>query len=637
MLDTYLLSLIIFIPLIGALIVATFPANDEKGKNAVRLGTMVTLVIGFLVSLELWFGFDQEEAGMQFVQQTAWIPGLGIEYHIGVDGLSLLLVMLTTFLGPLVMLGSWSAIQDRVKGFCVAVLLLQTAMLGTFMALDIFLFYIFWELMLLPLYFIIGIWGGKRRIYAAIKLFVFTMVGSLLMLVAVLWMAISFDTFNILELYEATSNPEAHGIVDWGREQLWLFAFFALAFAIKVPMFPFHTWLPDAHVEAPTAGSVILAGVLLKMGTYGFVRYAMPLFPEATLEFTPVICTLAVIGIVYGALVAMVQPDVKKLVAYSSVSHLGYVILGLFALNAQGVQGGILQMVNHGLSTGALFLLVGMIYERRHTRMIKDFGGIAKVMPVYSFFFMLATFSSVGLPGLNGFVGEMLILLGAFEAPEMRVFAIVAALGVILGAVYMLWMFRRVFFGPIVHEENKKLKDLNMREGILLSAIMVFVVWIGVYPSTFLAPIESSVNEFIERTSVRDNQRGVPQVPTVHVEENEAPRARARRPRPRPRRRAGGHEGHNHAGHNHGGQPLPSINVGQPGSKRRAHRESPSGARRDRGAGPSKKMFKLPPDVLERLNAARRKAGSGPPTEVRAPANPPEPSDEGGAADRRAP
>ena len=595
MFDTYLLSLIIFIPAIGALILAFFPTNDETGKNAVRWGTMVTLVVGFLVSLKLWFQFDQAEAGMQFVQQREWIPGLGIEYHIGVDGLSLLLVMLTTFLGPLVMLGSWTAIQERVKGFCVAVLLLQCAMLGTFLALDIFLFYVFWELMLLPLYFIIGIWGGQRRIYAAIKLFVFTMFGSLLMLVAVLWLAISFDTFNILELYEATSNPEAHGVMEWGREQLWLFAFFALAFAIKVPMFPFHTWLPDAHVEAPTAGSVILAGVLLKMGTYGFVRFAMPLFPDATHTFTPVICTLAVIGIIYGALVAMVQPDVKKLVAYSSVSHLGYVMLGLFALNAQGVQGGILQMVNHGLSTGALFRMVGMIYERRHTR-IKDFGGIAKVMPVYSCFFMLITFSSVGLPGLNGFIGEMLILLGAFESPEMRVFAILAALGVILGAVYMLWMVRRVFFGPVVHEENKKLKDLNIREGFILSAIMVFVVWIGVYPSTFLAPTESSVAAFIERTSVRDDERSVHTAPTVHV-------------------------GHGHGdGHGH---------------QRRAHREKAPDFRRGHRHGPTKKMIKLPPEAVERLNERRRKAGASPPSEVRSPANSPEPTNEGRAADRR--
>jgi NADH-quinone oxidoreductase subunit M len=512
MLDTYLLTLIVFVPLVGALLIATFPASDEKGKNAVRWGTLGTLFVGFLVSLRLWFGFDAEQAGMQFVQRTEWIPSYGISYHLGVDGLSLLLVMLTTFLGPLVMAGAWSAIQDRVKGFCVALLLLQCAMLGSFLALDLFLFYVFWELMLLPLYFIIGIWGGERRIYAAIKLFVFTMTGSLLMLVAVLWLVITFGTSDVLELYAAARDPIAHGVQDWTHEQLWLFGFFALAFAIKVPMFPFHTWLPDAHVEAPTAGSVVLASVLLKMGTYGFVRYAMPLFPQAVAVYAPVICTLAVIGIVYGALVAMVQPDVKKLVAYSSVSHLGYVMLGLFALNVQGIQGGILQMVNHGLSTGALFLLVGMIYERRHTRMIKDFGGLAKVMPVYAFFFMMITFSSVGLPGLNGFIGEMLVLIGAFESPEMRVFAILAALGVVLGAVYMLWMFRRVFFGPITHAENEGLKDLEPREIAILGAILVFVVWIGVYPSTFLAPTAPAVAQLIERADVGDAPVFVEQV-----------------------------------------------------------------------------------------------------------------------------
>jgi NADH-quinone oxidoreductase subunit M len=491
MLNTYLLTLIIFIPLIGAILITTFPTDTEKAKNRVRWTTLITLIIGFLVSLFLWFGFDPEEPGMQFVQRTEWIPGLGIEYYLGVDGLSLLLVMLTTFLGPLVMAGSWTAINQKVKGFCVALLLLQTAMLGAFLALDIFLFYVFWELMLLPLYFIIGIWGGVRRVYAAIKLFVYTMMGSLIMLIAVLYMALTYHTFSILELYEA--NVPA-------QEQLWLFGFFALAFAIKVPMFPFHTWLPDAHVEAPTAGSVILAGVLLKMGTYGFMRFAMPLFPEAIPAFSPVICTLAVIGIIYGALVAMVQPDVKKLVAYSSVSHLGYVMIGLFAMNPQGVQGGILQMVNHGVSTGALFLLVGMVYERTHTRMIKDYGGIAKIMPIYAFFFMVITFSSVGLPGTNGFVGEMLILLGAFEQEGMRVFAILAALGVILGAVYMLWMYRRVFFGPVTNEKNLKLADLNIREIAILSILVVFVFWIGLYPATFLEPTERSVALFIERT-----------------------------------------------------------------------------------------------------------------------------------------
>jgi NADH-quinone oxidoreductase subunit M len=523
MLDTSLLSLLIFIPLLGALLVAVLNGATDTGKKAIRWATFLTLTVGFLVSLKLWFGFDPEPAGMQFVERRPWIPAFGIEYYLGVDGLSVLLVLLTTFLGPLVMAGSWTAIQDRVKGFCVALLVLQTAMLGAFVALDLFLFYVFWELMLIPLYFIIGIWGGKRRIYAAIKLFVYTMTGSLMMLIAVLYVALNYNTFDILALYEADIPVQ---------EQMYLFGAFALAFAIKVPMFPFHTWLPDAHVEAPTAGSVILAGVLLKMGTYGFVRFAMPLFPEALPVYSPYICILAIIGIIYGALVAMVQPDVKKLVAYSSVSHLGYVILGLFALNPQGVQGGILQMVNHGISTGALFLLVGMIYERRHTRMIKDFGGLARVMPVYTFFFMMVTFSSVGLPGLNGFIGEMLILLGAFEFNPT--YAVLAALGVILGAVYMLWMFRRVFFGPITHEENRNLKDLNGREIAILSALMIFVVWIGVYPSSFLSFTDSSVAAFTERLAPMREARVVePDRPVIRIDGGQD------------------HQGHGHEGHHH--------------------------------------------------------------------------------------
>ena len=535
--SSILLTLIIFIPLLGALLIAAMPGTEERHKRAIRWVTFGTLVLGLLVSLKLWFAFDPATAEMQFTERRQWIPAFGIEYSLGVDGLSVLLVLLTTFLAPLVMAGSWTAINDRVKGFCAALLVLQSAMLGAFCALDLFLFYVFWELMLIPLYFIIGIWGGKRRIYAAIKLFVYTMFGSLLMLIAVLYVAINAGTFDVLELQQH----------DFGTAQLWLFGFFALAFAIKVPMFPFHTWLPDAHVEAPTAGSVILAGVLLKMGTYGFVRFAMPMFPEAVPYYSPILCTLAVIGIVYGALVAMVQPDVKKLVAYSSVSHLGYVILGLFALNAQGVQGSILQMVNHGISTGGLFLLVGMIYERRHTRMIRDFGGLASVMPVYSFFFMVVTFSSIGLPGLNGFVGEMLILLGVFEFN--KAFAIVAALGVILGAVYMLWMFRRVFFGPVVHEENRKLKDLNLREMSIMVALLVFIVWIGVYPRSFLSFTDQSVNSFVTNIETRMEQGNDRRAPTIRLEargrradsgdgddEAEARRDRGRRGRPTLRR-----------------------------------------------------------------------------------------------------
>lgn len=590
--DSFLLTAIIFFPLLGAILVAVFPADDDHGKERARWITLITLILGFLISLGLWFGFNPEQQGMQFVQRADWIPGLGIEYYIGVDGLSLLLIMLTTFLGPLVMAGSWTAIQDRVKGFCFALLLLQTAMLGTFMALDIFLFYVFWELMLLPLYFIIGIWGGARRIYAAIKLFVYTMTGSLVMLIAVLYLALTYNTFDLLELYRADIPAQA---------QLWLFGFFALAFAIKVPMFPFHTWLPDAHVEAPTAGSVILAGVLLKMGTYGFMRFAMPLFPEAIPAYSPIVCVLAIIGIIYGALVAMVQPDVKKLVAYSSVSHLGFVMLGLFALNPQGVQGGILQMVNHGISTGALFILVGMIYERRHTRMIKDFGGLAKVMPVYSFFFMMITFSSVGLPGLNGFIGEMLILLGAFEFNP--IYAILAATGVILGAIYMLWMYRRVFFGPVTHEENKDLKDLNGREIVIMSALMIFVIWIGVYPASFLGPIAGSVETFIEQSertrTITIDARSPGRDSGAARDDDQGRAGPRRRPGPRPRLRGPGRRDR-------------GIRPGRPGRGRGLRPGQGRGPRTGRGRGRRPGKAALPPsDAVKRLRGGRGPGGRG--------------------------
>ncbi len=480
----HLLSLVTFLPLVGVLLLVAI--RSEK-KVLLRSVTLAVLVVDFALSLMLWFGFDSQIAGMQFVYRANWIPALNVFYHVGIDGISLLLVMLTTFLAPLIILGAWTAIDDKVKGFCISFLLLQTGMLGAFVSLDLILFYVFWELMLVPMYFIIGIWGGKRRIYAAIKLLLFTMFGGLLMLVAIIYLGLHYGTFNILELY--TKNIAV-------SDQMWLFLFFGLAFIIKVPMFPFHTWLPDAHVEAPTAGSVVLAGVLLKLGTYGFLRFAMPLFPDALAVFTQPLMILAVIGIIYGALVAMVQPDIKKLVAYSSVSHLGFVMLGMLALNMQGLQGSIIQMVNHGLSTGALFLIVGMIYERRHTRMIADYGGIAKVIPVFSFFFMFMTLSSIGLPGLNGFVGEFLILLGTFNKAPL--FAIVAGSGIILGAVYMLWMFRRVMFGPITHEENRKIKDLNSREVSILVILAVFIIWIGIKPGTFLNTTKASVQHFVQ-------------------------------------------------------------------------------------------------------------------------------------------
>ena len=430
---------------------------------------------------------------MQFVERFRWIPAYGIDYFVGIDGISLFLVLLTTFLGPIVILASWS-ISARVKEYLFFMLLLETGMLGAFVALDLFLFYVFWEVMLVPMYFLIGVWGGPRRIYAALKFVLFTMAGSLLMLVAIIYLATRNSqvtqvlTFDLLKIYNLQLPYE---------EQIWLFLAFALSFAIKVPLFPFHTWLPDAHVEAPTAGSVILAGVLLKLGTYGFLRFAIPLFPEAALAAAPFIIALAVIGIVYGAMVAMMQADLKKLVAYSSVSHLGFVMLGLFAFNLQGIQGAIYQMLNHGLSTGALFLIVGMIYERRHTRMIDDFGGLWKQMPIFSAFFLVVTLSSIGLPGLNGFVGEFLILLGSFQASPFWTAG--AASGVVLGAIYMLWMFRRVIFGPLSRPENQNLKDIGAREIAILIPILILIFFMGIYPRPFLARMQPAVERIIQR------------------------------------------------------------------------------------------------------------------------------------------
>ena len=436
------------------------------------------------------------------------MPSWGISYHLGIDGISLFLVMLTGLLGPIVILASWNDINRRVKEFLISLLVLQTGMIGVFVSLDLFLFYVFWEIMLIPMYLLIGIWGNPaRRLYAAIKFVLYTVVGSLLMLVAILALyfmagnASGTFTFDLLKLYDFNVPLQA---------QFWMFLAFFLAFAIKVPMFPFHTWLPDAHTEAPTVGSVVLAAVLLKMGTYGFVRFAIPLFPNAAFDAWWWISVLALIGIVYGAWVAMVQVDVKRLVAFSSVSHLGFVMLGMFAFTVTGVEGSILQMINHGLSTGALFLIVGMIYERRHTRLISEFGGISKVMPMFAVFFMIFTLSSIGLPGLNGFVGEFLILLGTFQAHHW--FAVIAATGVIFAAVYMLWMYQRVMFGEVTNPKNLGLKDLSVREVVVLLPILVFVVWIGVYPNTFLEPMEPSVKAFLKqvnnkRTAVLELER----------------------------------------------------------------------------------------------------------------------------------
>ncbi|NUN08073.1 MAG: NADH-quinone oxidoreductase subunit M [Ignavibacteriaceae bacterium] len=482
-----ILNYLLFVPLAGALLLMVFPSAN---KNAIRYFGLFTSLVTFIISLLVYYSFDSGVYGFdkfQFEFKYSWISDLSISYYVGVDGLSLILVLLTTFLTPLTLLSTWNSIQIKVKEFTFFMLVLEMGMIGVFISLDLFLFYVFWEAMLIPMYFIIGIWGGERRIYASVKFFIYTMFGSLLMLVAIIWLAVyassstGYFTTNLLELYKVSP---ALGL----DIQTYLFFAFALSFAIKVPLFPLHTWLPDAHVEAPTAGSVILAGVLLKMGTYGLVRFCLPLFPQASVEYAGWISLLAVIGVIYGALVAMVQKDMKKLVAYSSVSHLGFVVLGIFAFTPEGMQGAIIQMINHGLSTGALFLLVGFIYERTHTRQIADYGGIAAVVPVYSAVMLIVALSSIGLPGLNGFIGEFLILIGAFKSPVLSnwMYAIVAASGVIFAAVYLLWMYQRIFFGPVKKLELRGLTDMNGKELFIMVTLIIFIVWIGVYPTTFL-------------------------------------------------------------------------------------------------------------------------------------------------------
>ena len=489
--DFPLLTLITFFPLVGAILLLFL--NKEK-KEAIRWATLIVALLEFLFSLPLFFNFRLDTGAMQFGEKVPWIPEYGMTYFIGIDGISLFFVLLTTFFTLVSVIACWQDIQKKVKEFMICLLFLETGMIGVFVALDLFLFYVFWEVMLIPMYLLIGVWGNpKRRIYAAVKFFIYTMVGSVLMLVAILVLYFHHGattgtyTFDLLELYKLQVPLNV---------QFWLFLAFGLAFAIKVPMFPFHTWLPDAHTEAPTAGSVILAGVLLKMGTYGFIRFAIPLFPQAAFNLMPLISILALIGIIYGALVSMMQPDLKRLVAFSSVSHLGYVMLGMFALNTQGVQGSIYQMLNHGISTGSLFLIVGMIYERRHTRMIADFGGLSKVMPIYATFFMIVSLSSIGLPGTNGFVGEFLILLGVFQSNI--VYGVLAATGVILGAAYMLWMFQRVMFGKITRPENEKLKDLNAREITILVPMVILIFLMGIYPKLFFSKMDASVEKFLK-------------------------------------------------------------------------------------------------------------------------------------------
>jgi len=498
-----ILSLICYVPLIGALIVIFF--MKESQASTIRVFATAVAAFDFFLSIPLWFEFDRAGALFQFKEDTSWIEAIGVRYQFGIDGIALLLVLLTTLLGVIAILCSWSAIKTRQKEYYVFLLLLQTGMLGVFMAMDFFLFYVFWEVMLVPMYFLIGIWGGERKLYAAIKFFLYTLVGSVLMLLGI--MALYFYNSSGLPGLgiPGLGNPRSFSIEQFhaigpsipADLQFWIFLAFFVGFAIKVPMFPFHTWLPDAHVQAPTAGSVILAGVLLKMGTYGFVRFSLPILPDATVKLLPWMAALSLIGIIYGALVAMAQKDMKKLVAYSSVSHLGFCMIGLFALNPAGINGSVLQMINHGISTGALFLLVGVIYERRHTRLISEYGGLSSVMPVYATIFLIITMSSIGLPTLNGFIGEFTILVGAFN--RVWWWALIAALGIVLGAAYMLWMYQRVFFGPLNNSKNEGLADLNGRELACLLPLVFLCFWIGLYPKPFFDILEKPVDYVVTK------------------------------------------------------------------------------------------------------------------------------------------
>jgi len=500
----HLISWLIFLPAAGGALLALFP---ERAAREAKVAAIVIAVADFVLSIGLWTGYDPRTPGFQLRETASWIPSLGIRYAVGVDGISLLLILLTTLLTPVALLFSLSHVEKGARGFCAAFLFLEAGMLGSLAALDMALFYVFWEVMLVPMYLIIGIWGGRRRIYAAVKFFLFTMAGSLLMFLAILFVAIRHHaasgvwSFALEDFYRTAFSAHA---------ETWLFLAFAIAFLIKVPVFPLHTWLPDAHTEAPTAGSIILAGVLLKLGVYGYLRFALPLFPRAAARFAPWLAVLALVGIVYGSMVAFAQKDMKRLVAYSSVAHLGLVMLGIAAFTATTVAGALLQSVNHGLSTGALFLLVGVLYERRHTREIEAYGGIAKFVPVTATLFLIATLSSIGLPGLNGFVGEFLILVGSFNSPTApRWWAVVATTGMILSALYLLTLVQKVFWTPVRHEENRELKDIRPSELVACGAMIVLIVWIGVAPNVFLDKVRGSVSELVALVASRGAPAGI--------------------------------------------------------------------------------------------------------------------------------
>jgi NADH-quinone oxidoreductase subunit M len=487
--DNHILSTILFTPLVGAIIMLFIPR--ERADLHRWMGNIFAF-LGLLVSLPLiWrFSLDANAPRFQFVQDLSWIPTIGARYTIGIDGLSFLMVLLTTVLGMISIGSSWSAIKKREKEYYILFLLLQTGMLGVFMSLDFVLFYVFWEVMLVPMYFLIGVWGSERRLYAAIKFFLYTLAGSVIMLLAILAIYYNAHTFSIKAILESPTPMFSVQL------QKWLFWGFFFAFAIKVPMFPFHTWLPDAHTEAPTAGSVILAGVLLKMGTYGFLRFSVPMFPDATNRYRWIMIALSIVAIIYGALVCMMQKDMKKLIAYSSVSHLGFCTLGIFALTPLGLTGSILQQINHGISTGALFLIVGVLYERRHTRLISEFGGLSTPMPNFAAIYMIVTLSSLGMPLLNGFVGEFTILKGVFDVRWQ--WAAWGVIGVVLGAAYLLWLYQRVMFGNVTNPANEHLPDLNWREYATLVPLIVLAFWLGIYPSPIFRVLDTPVQRIVQ-------------------------------------------------------------------------------------------------------------------------------------------